>query len=144
MISSAAEHSPGAGEKPERQRQFMLGSSLFSVECQAWYGAVLYVFTNPKGIESASPGLRGTSYPGCQDRKSQTLQGFHLLHNMLIFNPFRVFRLLIATQRKPSLNRANAGLKESIPLGLKNRPLHQVGRPDLLFHRKQRRTSCCH
>ena len=23
---------------------------------------------NPKGIESISPGLRGTSYPGCEDR----------------------------------------------------------------------------
>jgi len=29
---------------------------------------------NPKGIESVSPGLRGTSYPGGMTEKSQTLK----------------------------------------------------------------------
>jgi len=47
--------------------------------------------------------------------------------------PFQGWNLpLVATQRRPSLNRANAGLSETIPLGLKIRPPHQVGSPDLL------------
>jgi hypothetical protein len=40
-----------------------------------------------------------------------------------------------STQRRPSLNRANAGLSETIRLGLKSRWLHQLGSPDLLCHR---------
>jgi hypothetical protein len=44
------------------------GSSLFSVECRAQLGKVSRVPANPKGIESISPGLRGTSYPE-QDRE---------------------------------------------------------------------------
>ena len=39
------------------------GSSLFSVECHKQFGTVSRVSANPKGIESISPGLRGTSYP---------------------------------------------------------------------------------
>jgi membrane-bound metal-dependent hydrolase YbcI (DUF457 family) len=31
---------------------------------------------NPKGIASSSPGLRGTSYPGWEDERNQTLNGF--------------------------------------------------------------------
>src|SRR3989442_8688568 len=30
---------------------------------------------HPKGMESLSPGLRGTSYPGCPRHTSSTLQG---------------------------------------------------------------------
>jgi len=41
--------------------------------------------------------------------------------------------LLCATQRRPSRNRANAGLRDAIPLGLKNRPLHQVGSPYIQY-----------
>jgi hypothetical protein len=66
------------------------GSSLFSVECRAQLGKVSRVPANPKGIESISPGLRGTSYPGSKTGKSPTLKGLHLFHKALIFNPFRV------------------------------------------------------
>jgi len=91
-----------------------------------------YASGNPKGIESISPALRGTSYPGGKTAKSQTLKGFHLLHKSLICNPFRVVTFLVATQRRPSLNRANAGLSDAIPLGLLNRPVPPVWKP--LFH----------
>jgi len=115
--------------------------SLFSVECRTQPGAVSCVSGNPKGIESISPGLRlaapqrseggGRSYPGGKTEKSHTLKGLNLVRKSLICNPFRVVPFLLATQRRPSLNRANAGLKDAIPLGLKNRPLHQVGSPYL-------------
>jgi hypothetical protein len=39
------------------------GSSLFSVEWQA-YGGFLLPSGNPEGIEAISPALRGTSYAG--------------------------------------------------------------------------------
>ena len=42
---------------------------------------------------------------------------------------FRVVIFLGTTQRRPSLNRANAGLIDTIPLGLKNRPLQQIRSP---------------
>ena len=45
----------------------------------------------------------------------------HLFHKSLICNPFRVLIFLVATQRRPSRNRANAGLNDTIRLGLKNR-----------------------
>jgi len=98
---------------------------------QVWRGVPMCqaIRDNPNGIESISPGLRGTSYPGGMTEKSQTLKGLHLFHKSLICNPFRVVIFLVATQRRPSLNRANAGLRDAIPLGLKNRPLHQVGSP---------------
>jgi len=92
------------------------------------FGAVSCVSANPKGIESIRPGLRGTSYPAGKTEKSQTLKGLYLFHKALICNPFRVVTFLVATQRRPSLNRANAGLIDPIPLGLMNRPLHQIGR----------------
>jgi hypothetical protein len=36
-------------------------------------------FPNPKGIESFSPGLRGTSYPGLKKIGFTTLKGLHLI-----------------------------------------------------------------
>jgi hypothetical protein len=66
------------------------GSSLFSVECRTQFGTVSRVSANPKGIESISPGLRGTSYPGSKTEKSPTLKGLHPFHKALICNPFRV------------------------------------------------------
>jgi len=92
-------------------------------------GAITRVSPNPKGIESISPGLRGTSYPGGKTEKSQTLKGLHLFHKSLQCNPFRVVVFLGTTQRGPSLNRANAGLNDTIPLGLKNRSFQQVRSP---------------
>ena len=47
-------------------------------------------FANPKGIESFSPGLRGTRYPGCDDREITTLKELDFSHKPLIYNPFRV------------------------------------------------------
>jgi len=41
---------------------------LFSVECQKQFETVPCVSANPKGIESISPGLRGTRYPGARQR----------------------------------------------------------------------------
>jgi hypothetical protein len=43
------------------------------------------------------------------------------IRNHLIFNPFRVVDLNAAAQGRPSLNRANLGLNDAIPLGLKSR-----------------------
>jgi hypothetical protein len=106
------------------------GKRFFAVfsglQATVWRGVPMCqaIRDNPKGIESTSPGLRGTSYPGGMTEKSQTLKGLHLFHKSLICNPFRVVIFLLATQRRPSLNRANAGLRDTIPLGLKNRPLH--------------------
>ena len=62
------------------------------------------------------------------------------IHKSLICNPCRVVSFLVATQRRPSVNRANAGLNDTIPLGLKNRALHQAGSPFSVFQRKQGRT----
>jgi hypothetical protein len=41
----------------------VVSSSLFSVEYEVTSGLGLRFFPNPEGIESFSPGLRGTSYP---------------------------------------------------------------------------------
>ncbi len=42
-------------------------------------GEVRALFRNPKGIESSSPGLRGTSYPGLRMAASSTPKGLRLL-----------------------------------------------------------------
>ena len=76
----------------------------------------------------------GGSYPGDKTEKSQTLKGLHLFYKSLQCNPFRVVTFLVATQRSPSLNRANAGLHDTIPLGLTNRTLRQDGSPNSEFH----------
>jgi hypothetical protein len=56
---------------------------------------------NPKGIPSLSPGLRGTSYPGCdRSKESPTLNGLQHLSGTAAarqkpapcYNPFRVER----------------------------------------------------
>jgi hypothetical protein len=48
--------------------------------------------------------------------------GLYLFRKSLICNHFSVATLFLATRRRPTLNRANAGLNVPIPLGLKNRP----------------------
>src|SRR5205085_9317595 len=48
---------------------------------------------NPKGIASTSPGLRGTSYPGCNGEADSTLQGLRRFFGRATGerrNPFRV------------------------------------------------------
>ena len=54
------------------------------------YCSIYDLFSNPKGIGSISPGLRGTSYPGGKTESVQTLKGLYLFHKALICNPFRV------------------------------------------------------
>ena len=54
------------------------------------YRGEVRVSANPKGIESISPGLRGTSYPGSKTEKLPTLKGLHPFHKALLCNPFRV------------------------------------------------------
>jgi hypothetical protein len=93
---------------------------------------------NPKGIEAFSPRLRlaapqrsegvARSYPGCEAREITTLKELHLVHPALRCNPFRVVKYNTATQGRPSRNRANPGLNDPIPLGLKTRPLQYLER----------------
>jgi hypothetical protein len=66
-----------------------IGSSLFSVQCQKQLWAMSSVSGNPKGIESISPGLRGTSYPGEKTEEFQTLKGLNFLHKSLIISPLQ-------------------------------------------------------
>ncbi len=85
--------------------------------------AILNPSGNPNGIEALSPTLRGTSYVGLLRMDSTTLQGLHQSCKRLIYNPFRVVKPKISiTQHRPSRNRANAGLNDAIPLGLKTSP----------------------
>ena len=64
-------------------------------------------------------------------------KGLYLFHKSLICNPFRVVTILLATQRRPSQSRANAGLNDPIPLGLstgRRRPqLQHIVVPRLAF-----------
>ena len=57
---------------------------------------------NPNGILPQSPGLRGTSYPGCTPEDApSTLKGLwqaELKKNRLGHNPFRVFKCWPQTQ----------------------------------------------
>src|SRR6185503_4353578 len=57
---------------------------------------------NPNGISPQSPGLRGTSYPGCTTEDApSTLKGLwhaELKENRLGHNPFRVFKCSPQTQ----------------------------------------------
>src|SRR5580704_16903757 len=104
---------------PARCQMRLSGSSLFAGE----YKPPVYYFTkdaasNPEGIESLSPGLRGTSYPGGEFRDFATLKGLNPFRNDVISNPFRVGAFNALTQGSPSGNRSNPGLKDSIPLGL--------------------------
>ena len=47
-------------------------------------------FRNPNGIESFSPGLRGTSYPGLTDQDAPTPTGLRHTGRAEGCNPFRV------------------------------------------------------
>ena len=79
------------------------------------------LFRNPEGIVSFSPGLRGTSYPGktCKKKRNpegvaaKALLGSHSTPSGLAF--FGDY-----SQGSSSPTRANPGLRDPIPLGLKN------------------------
>jgi hypothetical protein len=76
MIPRPLEQAEKAGGRPNPQC-----SSLFSVECQAWCGVVLHVFPNPKGLNLPALGCEARATQGAKTEKSQTLKGFHRLHN---------------------------------------------------------------
>jgi hypothetical protein len=83
---------------------------------------------NPEGIPSLSPGLRGTSYPGCgSSKESPTLKGLQLLTGTaaarqrpaLCCNPFRVED---SSGTQPRVARASQPWAERYnPLGIEKR-----------------------
>ena len=74
---------------------------------------------NPKGIVSFSPGLRGTSYPGLGNRMYLNPERVESLANVCDATLSGLGKGNLATQGRPSLNRANPGLNDPIPSGLK-------------------------
>jgi hypothetical protein len=46
--------------------------------------------------------------------------GMHAVHKRWLFNPLRLRSINDSTQGRPSRNRANLGLNDAIPLGLKD------------------------
>ena len=85
---------------------------------------------NPKGILSLSPGLRGTSYPGCdRSEDSPTLKGLQHLSLMpggrsksvRCYNPFRVEHAL---GMQPRVARASQPWAEGCnPVGIEIKPV---------------------
>ena len=92
-------------------------------------------FTNPKGIGSFSPGLRGTSYPGSMAKTIPTLKGLNQTRPLPILTPcrnrwprfwftrvgliqpFQGCGLRTQLPRVCLSESANPGLNDSIPLG---------------------------
>jgi hypothetical protein len=72
---------------------------------------------NPKGIVSFSPGLRGTSYPGCERGTEHNPEGVVSTAIRQRHNPFRVVNYIAGLPRVGA-RRANPGLNSAIPLGL--------------------------
>jgi len=76
---------------------------------------------NPKGIVSFSPGLRGTSYPGCERGMDHNPEGVASTATRKRHNPFRVGSYFADLPRvAPKVFGATAGLKAASPLGLLN------------------------
>lgn len=60
-------------------------------------------------------------WPGGKPEKARTQKGFCFIYKSLICNPFRVWTFFVVTRRRPSRNRADAGLSDAIPLGLEKK-----------------------
>src|SRR5580704_6005390 len=66
-----------------------------------------FLFPNPKGIETFSPGLRGTSYPGEKGQIAATLQGLNHRHNIFAYPLLAVFDSLSPRKRGESRREGN-------------------------------------
>jgi hypothetical protein len=77
-----------------------------------------YMLPNPNGIQSFSPGLRGTSYPGSMQRELGNPNGVVSdSTNWAAATPLGLGNILSNTQG--SLHKlGNPGLEDAIPLGL--------------------------
>jgi hypothetical protein len=107
---------------------------------------------NPNGIASCSPALArfGEGLRWVATRKATTLKGLDLIHQDLIFNPFRVVTIVWDDPGLALRHRANPGLHVSIPSGLEDDSLppfqpwiwcganvsltHKAGRHGSLIH----------
>ncbi len=78
---------------------------------------------NPNGVPSISPGLRGTSYPGCERAMVHNPEGVASHRAAQRCNPVGVENHFAPLPRVGA-PRANPGLRDAIPLGLKTASAH--------------------
>ena len=128
---------PDFAGKPRRTRCiFEVGTPRRGIRGEARIAFNVARFANPKGIESFSPGLRGTSYPGSLAKTIPTRNGLnqtlslHILRQcrdrrpgfwstrLGLMQPPSGLRTSNAVPRVGLSESANPGLNDPIPLGL--------------------------